>query len=203
MPEEVPPFVEGPLPEPALVGPMREAGVMSLRGLIIVYGSQGEDEDNVATRNVALEREKWMVENVSYTPEVKSDVEVREEDMKNKQIYLIGNANCNSLIARIMDDLPIKLDGKALIVGDRVYEGEKVGAIFALPNPLNNEKYIQLELAISPKDFLPSLKAVPCWNVDYAILEATEPNNILLEEGFFIKPSPRSWKVLSKSGELM
>jgi len=203
MPEEVPPFVEEPLPEPALLGPMREAGVLSLRGLLIVYGSRGEEEDNEATRNVALERKNWMMENVSYTPEVKSDVEVTEEDMKNKQIYLIGNASCNRIIARIMDDLPIKLNGKAVIVGDRVYEGEEVGAILAVPNPLNSETYIQLELAISPKDFFPSFKAVPCWNLDYAILEATEPNNILLEEGFFLKPSPRNWKVLSKSGELM
>jgi tetratricopeptide (TPR) repeat protein len=203
MPEKVPPFVEGPLPEPALVGPMREAGVLSLRGLLIVYGSQGEEEDNEATRNAAFERKKWMEEIVRFTPEVKSDIEVREDDMKNKQIYLIGNANCNRIIARIMDDLPIKLNGKAVIVGDRVYGGEKMGAIFALPNPLNNEKYVQLELAVSPRDFFPRLKAVPCWNVDYAVLEAREPDNLLLEEGFFIKPSPRSWKVLSKSGESM
>jgi len=203
MPEEVPPFVEQPFPEPALVGPMREAGVMSLRGLLIVYGSQGEEEDNEATRNAAFERKKWMEEIVRFTPEVKSDVEVREDDMKNKQIYLIGNANCNRIIVRIMGDLPIKLNGKAVIVGDRVYGGEKVGAIFALPNPLNNEKYVQLELAVSPRDFFPRLKAVPCWNVDYAVLEASEPDNLLLEEGFFIKPSPRSWKVLSKSGESM
>jgi TolA-binding protein len=203
MPEEFPPFVEQPFPEPALVGPMREAGVMSLRGLLIVYGSQGEEEDNEATRNAAFERKKWMEEIVRFTPEVKSDVEVREDDMKNKQIYLIGNANCNRIIARIMDDLPIKLNGKAVIVGDRVYRGEKMGAIFALPNPLNNEKYVQLELAVSPRDFFPRLKAVPCWNVDYAVLEASEPDNLLLEEGFFIKPSPRSWKVLSKSGESM
>jgi TolA-binding protein len=203
MPEEVPPFVEQPFPEPALVGPMREAGAMSLRGLLIVYGSQGEEEDNEATRNAAFERKKWMEEIVRFTPEVKSDVEVREDDMKNKQIYLIGNANCNRIIVRIMGDLPIKLNGKAVIVGDRVYGGEKVGAIFALPNPLNNEKYVQLELAVSPRDFFPRLKAVPCWNVDYAVLEASEPDNLLLEEGFFIKPRPRSWKVLSKSGKSM
>jgi hypothetical protein len=202
MPKEVPPFVKEPLPEPALVGPLREAGVLGLRGLLIVYGSQGNEDDNEATRRVALERGKWMAEIVKFNPEVKSDVEVTEEEMREKQIYLIGNANCNSLIARVMEYLPIKGDEKAIIVGDRAYVGEKVGAIFAVPNPLNNDKYIELELAIAPKDFFPSLKAVPCWNVDYAVLEATEPYNIILEEGFFIKPSPKSWKVLSKSGEL-
>jgi len=202
MPKEVPPFVKEPLPEPALVGPLREAGVLGLRGLLIVYGSQGNEDDNEATRRAALERGKWMEEIVKFNPEVKSDVEVTEEEMREKQIYLIGNANCNSLIARVMEYLPIKVDEKAIIVGDRAYVGEKVGAIFAVPNPLNNDKYLELELAIAPKDFFPRLKAVPCWNVDYAVLEATEPYNIILEEGFFIKPSPKSWKVLSKSGEL-
>ncbi|MBC7328389.1 tetratricopeptide repeat protein [bacterium] len=210
MPEELPPFVRSRPKEPVLVGPMKEAGWLSLWGrtpsergkLIFVYGTKGALEDNEATKKTALERKKWVEDKIGLPPEIKSDEEVGEEDIQDKHIYLFGNPNCNGFLNRIAEALPLKISEGTILLGDREYKGEKVGALLTVPNPLNPGKYLYIELAISPKDFFPSLKAVPCWNVDYAVLEATEPLNTLLEEGFLIKPDPACWKVLTKSGEL-
>ncbi|MGB9876275.1 MAG: outer membrane protein assembly factor BamD [bacterium] len=211
MPEELPPFVANPLSEPALVGPMREATLLSLFGrrseekgnLVIVYGTQGDEEDKEAMRKIALERKKWREERMKVSPDVKSDVEVSDEDIRDKHLYLIGNHRCNSVLARIIDDLPIRIEGEAIVVGDRAYEGENIGAIFVVPNPQNSDRYVEVELAVSPKVVFSNITSIPCYNVDYGVFEATLPENILLEEGFFIKPNPRRWRVLGKKGELL
>ena len=211
MPQEMPKFVEftpPSKPKPMLVGPMSAADRVAMapqkRGkLLIVYGTQGSELDNKVMEAVARERKKERKELLDVDLEIKKDVDVSDEDIRDRHLLIIGNPSCNSLLGKMRDNLPLKIEGDALVAGDRKYIGSKVGALLTIPNPLNPENYVFIELAVSPKDFFPSFKAVPCWNVDYAILEATEPSNRLLEEGFFIKPNPRSWKVLSKSGGLM
>lgn len=159
--------------------------------LLIIYGTQGNEEDNKATLEIALMIEKSHKErNISL--EIKKDVEVKEEDIKNRHLRIIGNPKCNSLLAKINDKLPIKIEGDS---------GKGVGVLMAIPNPLNPEKYAIVDMMLSPKDFLSLTRPVACGMADYAFVVMTKKDPIL-EEGFFIKPDPVNWKVLTKEGNL-
>jgi len=204
MPQEVPSFIQytSTQPKPTLVGPISTAnrlGLASQKGrMLIVYGTKGSPEDIEAMLENAMEEREYTRANAGIPLEVKKDIEVTEADIKSRHLMIIGSPQCNTLLERINDKLPIKIVGDAIVAGDREYRGKRVGVFMAVPNPLNPEKYAIIDMAISPKDYFPNLIGVPCWNVDYAILEATKPSNTLLEEGFFIKPSPENWIVRGK-----
>lgn len=207
LPEEVLPFLKyspSISPKRTLVGPISDAYWWGLapangtRRLLLVYGTQGDPEDNEATRKMAEEKQVDFMETSNLVLEIKKDVEVNEEDIENRELLIIGNPKCNSLLAKINDKLPIKVEGDAIVAGDRRYEGKDKGAIMAVPNPLNPERYVIIQLALSPKDFFSVPLLAPAANADYIILKRAYPRTpeSILEEGFFLKPNPINWEVV-------
>jgi pimeloyl-ACP methyl ester carboxylesterase len=73
---------------------------------------------------------------------VLADTEVDDAFMRTHHLVLYGTPGTNSLLARIQDRLPIRIDAEGVLVGERRFSGEGVGAKFVYPNPLAPERYV-------------------------------------------------------------
>jgi pimeloyl-ACP methyl ester carboxylesterase len=73
---------------------------------------------------------------------VVADTEVDEALMRTHHLVLYGTPGTNSVLARIQDQLPIRIQGDAVIVGERRFSGDGVGTKFVYPNPLSPERYV-------------------------------------------------------------
>jgi hypothetical protein len=70
------------------------------------------------------------------TVPVKTDAEVTADDMKRANLVLFGDERTNSIIAKINDRLPIRLDAGRIISGERTFSYPDQGLIMVYPNPL-------------------------------------------------------------------
>ncbi|MFB3891297.1 MAG: hypothetical protein ACE15C_04655 [Phycisphaerae bacterium] len=67
---------------------------------------------------------------------VKADTAITAEDMKRYNLVLFGDEKTNSIIAKINDKLPIRLDGGKIISGQRTFSYPDQGLIMVYPSPL-------------------------------------------------------------------
>ena len=75
-------------------------------------------------------------------PRVKDDSAITDDDIKNRNLILWGDPSSNRLLARIVDQLPIKWNAKEITVGDKTYDATKNVPAFIYPNPLNPSRYV-------------------------------------------------------------
>ena len=55
---------------------------------------------------------------------------------------LFGNAETNTVLAGIEDELPIRMEKSTAVVRNMKYSGDNIGYVLIYPNPLNQKKYI-------------------------------------------------------------
>ncbi len=67
--------------------------------------------------------------------QVKSDREIPESELKDRNILLIGSPEENSIISRIADKLPVKFYGRNFEINGKLYENSIL--ILTVPNPWN------------------------------------------------------------------
>jgi len=79
----------------------------------------------------------WRVDQL-----VVADTEVDETLMRTHHLVLYGTPGTNSVLARIQDKLPIRIESDGVVVGTRRFSGDGVGAKFVYPNPLSPERYV-------------------------------------------------------------
>jgi len=108
--------------------------------LAFVYGTR----DDTATRlnhevAVALAHPGFGVE--ARWPVV-ADVEVDEAMAASHNLFLVGNAKSNAYLSAIEAALPVRVDGGAVVLGTRRYEGRQLGACFIHPNPKHPDRYV-------------------------------------------------------------
>lgn len=124
---------------------------------IFVVGTQ-DQERNSAALNTAVENSAkalardWMLR-ANGIVRIKKDSEVSDSDIANYNLILFGNAQNNSLIAKINDSLPVRFSRSAISVGQREFKGGEVGMIEVMPNPLNRSKYVVVVGGHSQKSF--------------------------------------------------
>jgi hypothetical protein len=92
--------------------------------LLIVYGTRGSQEANAALFEAA--KKLATFNGTSRRPmvfgrvPVKADRDVTEEDLKHFNLVLLGGARDNSIAARVLDKLPLKINAaNELLAGDR------------------------------------------------------------------------------------
>ncbi len=108
--------------------------------LVFVYGTR----DDTATRlnhevAVTLAHPGFGVE--ARWP-VLADVEVDDAMAASHNLFLVGNAKSNSYLSEIEAALPVHVDGEAIVLGTRRYEGRQLGACFIHPNPKHPDRYV-------------------------------------------------------------
>jgi len=103
---------------------------------------------------------------------VVADVDVTDEMASTHALVLIGNATSNSWLRSIDEKLPIRLDGQAVVVGGKRYDGDELGAMFIYPNPRFPERYV---LVIEAPDVAGLYRALslPRLLPDYVVYDAS------------------------------
>jgi pimeloyl-ACP methyl ester carboxylesterase len=75
---------------------------------------------------------------------IKDDVDVSNEDIASKHLILFGDPACNSLIASVLDDLPIEWTRETITVAGKSYDATNHVPVLIYPSPLNTERYVVL-----------------------------------------------------------
>jgi len=127
---------------PDLEGPIQHAFMSSF---IIVYGDSGKDEraKRVAREEAHILAGRWN-RWARGKCRVKPDRDVKPADIESANLILVGDPAVNTLVPRVMDGLPIRIDGHAIVSGDKRFEGDDLGIKLVFPNPLNPKRYVAL-----------------------------------------------------------
>jgi hypothetical protein len=80
------------------------------------------------------------------------------------------------VIAKILDQLPIRWSDKRLAVGDREYDAEHHAAALVFPNPLNPQRYVVLNSSFTYReyDYLNNARQVAKLP-DWAVIDVRTP----------------------------
>lgn len=71
--------------------------------------------------------------------------------MASANLVLFGGAESNSFVRRVADRLPVRIaDGKLALRG-RIYDGPGAAVKFIYPNPVNPDRYVVVNCAVSPE----------------------------------------------------
>lgn len=143
---------------------------------LLVEGTTGPDEGRASVEALSRRiRETWMKDYFVECP-FKKDREVTMEDIEKKNLILLGDAETNSLIQKLMPAVPLSIDAQAVSVGGRRYEGKSLGVELVYPNPLNKDRYIVILGANSAEGYQ-RLESNPSQNAwyDFAVWNTGAP----------------------------
>ncbi len=110
-------------------------------------------------------REKW-------------DHEVTEEDVANHNLILWGDPAANTVLARIVDRLPIDWDANRLTVNGQDHDPAYHAPVLVYPNPENAARYIVLNSGFTYReyDYLNNARQTPKLP-DWAVIDTQTPPN--------------------------
>ncbi|QDT28756.1 Prolyl oligopeptidase family protein [Gimesia panareensis] len=77
---------------------------------------------------------------------IKNDTDVTDEDIRTRNLILFGDPGSNSLIAKVLPDLPLEWTREKLRLGNQEYPADKHVPALIAPNPLagENRRYVVL-----------------------------------------------------------
>lgn len=111
------------------------------RKILLVYGSQNP----AMTEVYAALAKKINIRARFATLEVKPCSAVTPEDWQTKAIVLIGTSSSNSILSKIVNDLPLKLNKNAIDFNNKSYTDPSTIALLSFyPNPL----YVKLPVTV-------------------------------------------------------
>lgn len=121
---------------------------------------------------------------------VKMDNEITPADMASNLI-LFGDAQSNTLIAKLAGKLPIKWTDKEILAGNKAHATADHGLIMIYPNPKNQKHYIVLNSGFTFREdaYLNNSKQIPMLP-DWAIVDLNTPPDAvhpgkIADAGFF------------------
>jgi dienelactone hydrolase len=128
---------------------------------------------------------------------VKLDSEISDDDIAGANLVLWGDPESNSLLAKIVDRLPIAWTKKEITVGRENYPADHHAVVMIYPNPLNPERYVVLNSGFTFRDYayLNNARQVPKLP-DWAVIDLNTPPDALwpgkvVDAGFF----DEKWKL--------
>jgi poly(3-hydroxybutyrate) depolymerase len=152
-----------------VTGPLRD---VFDEPLLFVYGASDPEE---AALNERVARGWAHVRggmNLDYP--VMSDREFRARGEKldgDRALFLVGRAETNELVRALEPELPIRIEGKQVLVGDERIDGEQLGAAFVRPNPRRKDRYVVVVEGVDARATLRSL-SLPDLLPDFAVYDA-------------------------------
>ena len=112
--------------------------------LIVIYGSLAEAEVNKA----AAERFADEVLELSHEI-IRQDIDVNEEDLKTKCVFLFGRPGTNKITQRFKDIFPIKIHEDKFTWQGTTYDQPTQGVAQIVENPLDPKSVVVLYTALS------------------------------------------------------
>jgi dienelactone hydrolase len=132
---------------------------------------------------------------------VKDDVNVTDDDIATKHLILFGDPSSNSLIAQVLDRLPLTWTKESLTVGGKSYDSSSHLPALIYASPLNQNKYVVINSGhtFHTYDFTHTNALLYPRLGDYAVLKTTptEQDPLTMEVavlGLF----DDSWKIPAK-----
>jgi predicted esterase len=75
---------------------------------------------------------------------IKPDTDISNDDIASKHLILFGDPASNSLIAQILDGLPLRWTKEAITLGGKTYSATEHIPVLIYPSPLNAGRYVVL-----------------------------------------------------------
>jgi hypothetical protein len=75
---------------------------------------------------------------------VKEDTDVTDEDLNTRNLILFGDPSSNSLIAQVLDRLPLTWTKESIVLGEKTYSAADHVPVMIYPSPLNTTRYVVL-----------------------------------------------------------
>lgn len=107
---------------------------------------------------------------------IKADTDVSDDDIANHNLVLWGDPASNSLLAKVVNQLPIGWTNESITVGEASYSAQHHALLMIYPNPLNPDRYIVLNSGFTYReyDYLNNARQVPKLP-DWAIVDTRTP----------------------------
>src|SRR5579871_116668 len=105
----------------------------------------------------------------------KNDVEVNETDIVSKNLILFGDPGSNTLIAQVLDGLPLRWTKQSIVFDGKTYDAASHVPVMIYPSPINLNRYVVLNSGhtFHAADFLGTNALLYPRLGDYAILKST------------------------------
>jgi pimeloyl-ACP methyl ester carboxylesterase len=124
---------------PGSYGPIKQA---YFSPFVLVYGTKGDSLVTELTLHQArLEATRWWRRGNGFA-EILPDTEVTSETMESFNLILFGGPEENSVTAKLNRRLPMRIEDRKVVFGEKKMGGEGIAAKFIYPNPLNPEKLV-------------------------------------------------------------
>jgi len=96
--------------------------------------------------------------------------------IQSANLILWGDPSSNAIIARVLEQLPIRWTADQVTVGARTFSAADHAAILIYPNPLNPSRYVVLNSSFTFRDYayLNNARQVPMLP-DWAVIDLKTP----------------------------
>jgi len=124
-----------------LQGPIDDAFMepfLCVRGTGTPWSQPQHDWADWSLRRFEREFDQWMRGRV----QVVDDHELTDEQIAGRNLILFGDPGSNSVLAKVLDRLPIAWTRDGLTVAGQQYDPARHGCALIYPNPLNPRKYV-------------------------------------------------------------
>jgi hypothetical protein len=153
-------------------GPVGPFGDAMYEPQVHVYGTQVERDAAELRQAAELGARAWIPA-LAYTEvrhPVIPDSELTDELMQSRAVVLYGNAESNSVLARIGDRLPIRVGADFIGLRGEQLRGRGVGARFVCPNPLAPNQYLVVQAGVDA-DAVVAGGRLPIYIGDYLVYD--------------------------------
>lgn len=142
----------------------------------------------------AREFDRWMHGEI----QVVTDKQVTPELIQSKNLILFGDPGSNTVLAKIVDQLPFKWEKKSLQVAGKTYDPETHGVACIYPNPMNSRRYVVINSGHTFHE--PDFRNSNAWLFprlgDIAVLKVTkQPGGDYAESPIWAEIFDVSWRL--------
>lgn len=107
---------------------------------------------------------------------VKTDSEITDADIANSNLILWGDPSSNSLLAKIINRLPIGWNAQTVKIGDQTFSAANHVPVLIFPNPLNPKRYVVINSSFTFREahYLTNAQQTPKLP-DWAVVDLSVP----------------------------
>ena len=125
------------------------------------------------------------------------DRDLTQEQIASKNLILFGDPGSNSVLAKVLDKLPIKWTKEAINVSGRTFDPDSHGLAMIYPNPLNPQKYVVINSGhtMHERDFRASNSWLFPKLGDIAVQKIQRSGRVFEEETIWAEHFDTKWQL--------
>ena len=177
---------------PAVAGPIRE--IMNTPFMIVkgTLALNGKMQRIINLKADALIND-WKNAQ-KFSPRVKNDVDVTDDDIKKYSLLLVGGPEENEVAKSLIDKLPLKIGKDEITIDSKTFKVQDAALCAIYPNPFNSERYVCIAAGTSAEGFFFfDQRRNDLSEYDYYIIDGKVPSyskgikneKIMVASGFF------------------